>query len=234
MKNNDRNILIYGDPHGNYAPLFEACREQRPDAVLIAGDMTGPKEEPDSIRPIRDELSALIEDDIEIIWTHGNHDTDSADIYDATFGSLHEAHLHGDVRTLRSSGLRVAALGGVFRGHIWFPEVLYEDPARFDSPEHFLAENECSWRGGLPLRHRSSIFPSDAERIRKKGADILLSHEAPSNMSPFGFMALDHLADDMGAKVIFHGHHHTSYEGELMNGVHVRGLGMAEPVRIHI
>ncbi|WP_198014511.1 metallophosphoesterase family protein [Salipiger mucosus] len=230
----ETRLLVYGDPHGNYAPLIDACSAKRPDAMLIAGDMTAPKDEPERIRPIRSELAELLEEDIEIIWTHGNHDTDSPEIHDATFESFPEGHLHGGVRTLKSSGLRVAALGGVFRGQIWYPEMHYEDPARYQCPETFLQEKDCAWRGGLPLRHRSSIFPSDAERIKQIGADILLTHEAPSAVSPHGFLALDQLADDMGAKVIFHGHHHISYADELMNGIQVRGLGLAEPVRVYV
>ena len=234
MKNDDHNILFYGDPHGNYDPLITACHEERPDTVLIAGDMTGPKDGPDRIVPIREAIAPLLRDGIEVIWTHGNHDTDSEEIFDATLGSYPEGHLHGDVRTLAGSDLRIGALGGVFRGTIWFPEMNYEDAARFDSPEHFLSETTSRWRGDLPLRHWSSIFPSDAERIRKLGADILLTHEAPSSMTKHGFMALDQLADDMGAQMIVHGHHHTTFRGQLMNGLHVCGLAKAEPFRIKL
>ncbi|ANT63051.1 hypothetical protein AYJ57_21495 (plasmid) [Salipiger sp. CCB-MM3] len=234
MKNDDQNILFYGDPHGNYAPLISACLAERPDTVLIAGDMTGPKDGPDRIVPIREAIAPLLRDGVEVIWTHGNHDTDSEEIFDATFGSYPERHLHGDVRTLKGSSLRVGALGGVFRGAIWFPEMDYEDAARYDSPEHFMSETDTRWRGDLPLRHWSSIFPSDAERIRNLGADILLTDEAPSNMTKFGFMALDQLADDMGAKMIVHGHHHTASRGRLMNGLHVCGLAKAEPFRFRL
>ena len=53
-------------------------------------------------------------------------------------------------------------------------------------------------------------------------------------MTRHGFLALDQLADDMGAQMIVHGHHHTTFRGQLMNGLHVCGLGKAEPFRIKV
>lgn len=40
--------------------------------------------------------------------------------------------------------------------------------------------------GGIPLRHRTSIFPSDFETLETQQADILISHEAPKP-HPLGF-----------------------------------------------
>lgn len=65
-------------------------------------------------------------------------------------------------------------------------------PATFENPKQYLAR--CGkgnlWRGGLPLTHRSTIFPDDYERLLKQRADILVTHEAPS-AHPHGFAAID-------------------------------------------
>ncbi len=222
-------LYIYGDPHGEYGPLIEACQDEQPDAVLILGDMSS-DENPVSIK---ENLKPISEMGVQIMWVPGNHDTDSEAHFDASFGSMPDENINGRSVDLGDSGLRVAGLGGVFRGKIWYPEQDYEDPARHESQQALLAnlpENE-KFRGGLPLRHHTSIFRSDAENIRNLGADILISHEAPSSIEG-GFLALDQLADDMNVKLIFHGHHHTSYEATLMNGIRVRGVGKREVVRI--
>ena len=33
------SILFYGDPHGQWQPLFEAVEKYRPDAAILLGDM---------------------------------------------------------------------------------------------------------------------------------------------------------------------------------------------------
>lgn len=42
---------------------------------------------------------------------------------------------------------------------------------------------------GIPLRHRTSIFPSDIEALEKQKADILICHEAPKP-HPLDFLLL--------------------------------------------
>lgn len=85
----------------------------------------------------------------------------------------------------------------------------------------------------MPLRHRASIFRSDAAVLQYQKADILITHEAPTSLD-YGFRALDQLAEDLSAKVIIHGHHHHSYEGVLRNGVKVRGAGLRQPIRVKL
>ena len=65
-----------------------------------------------------------------------------------------ERNIHGKVVDIQ--GVRIAGLGGVFRGHIWMPP---NRPMFFD-PIHYCQymSQEKIWRGGLPLRHRTSIF----------------------------------------------------------------------------
>ena len=102
-------------------------------------------------------------------------------------------------------GVRVAGLGGVFRGQIWRPP----EPANYASEQAFVQANglASNWRGGLPLKHGSSIFPSQVEALSRLRADILVTHEGPS-MHRFGFTAIDQLATSMQVKKLFHGHQH--------------------------
>ena len=92
------------------------------------------------------------------------------------------------------------------------------------------------WRGGLSLRHRTSIFPSEVEVLSKQRADILVTHEGPS-MHRHGFYGLDRLADAMGVRHLVHGHLHEnirypddpgrSWTGWCVNGGSFLSLGVA-------
>ncbi|WP_180124868.1 metallophosphoesterase [Rhodoferax sp. BLA1] len=193
-------ILFCGDPHGQFEHIIAAVQEYRPAAVILLGDL-----QPQ--RPLEIELAPILAM-TELWFIHGNHDTDSEADHDHLFGSdLADRNLHG--RVVEIAGLRVAGLGGVFRGKVWTPPA----PARFDTPQQYLAQ--CGkgnlWRGGLPLKHRSTIFPVDYEDLKKQRADILVTHEAPS-AHPHGFAAIDELARRLGVRTTFHGHHHEQLD----------------------
>lgn len=158
----------------------------------------------------------------------GNHETDSAALYDNTFGSaLADRNLHG--RVINIAGCKVAGLGGVFPEQVW----MAPDEPQYHSLEHYLAH--CGkgnhWRGGLPLRQRSTIFPSDYARLKGQAADVLVTHEAPS-CHPHGHRVIDDLARYLGVQQVFHGHHHdhlysaTSYValGYRTAGTGLRGI----------
>ena len=86
-----------------------------------------------------------------------NLTTDSDAIYDNLWKSPLAAHnLHGRVGNMK--GVRIAGLGGVFRGQIWMPDGK-PNYASVGAFLHRVGKNN-TWRGGLPRRHRSSIFPS--------------------------------------------------------------------------
>jgi len=178
-------------------------------------------------RPLEIELASILAQ-TEIWFIHGNHDTDSEVDHDHLFGSkLSDRNLHGKV--VEIAGLRIAGLCGVFRGKVWSPPA----PAIFESPQKYLAR--CGkgnfWRGGLPLSHRSTIFPVDYARLMAQRADILVTHEAPS-AHPHGFAAIDALARRLGVGKTFHGHHHDQldYSAERFRlgfdafGVDFRGI----------
>ncbi|MCK3658214.1 hypothetical protein A4G18_05695 [Pasteurellaceae bacterium Pebbles2] len=192
-------ILFAGDPHGSYAHLYPVLQAQEQKITLvILGDLqlTEPK-------PLED-LAKLC----DIWFIHGNHDSKTPAAFDAIWGSAwKERNLHG--RVVELEGKRIAGLGGVFRGQIWMPP---NKPLFFD-PIHYCqyCPQEKLWRGGLPLRHRSSIFPSDVEMLEQQQADILICHEAPKP-HPLGFQVLNQLAEKMGVKQLYHGHHHESFD----------------------
>lgn len=194
MKNN--RIFFCGDVHGNFAFVIQAVRVHRPAAVVFLGDLQAQ-------RPLEQELEAIL-GLTEIWYIHGNHDTDSQTDHDNLFlSALADRNLHG--RVVEIAGTRIAGLGGVFRGQVWAPP----GHIQFETPKSYTAR--CGrgnlWRGGLPLKHRSTIFPDEYARLVGQRADILITHEAPS-CHPHGFEAIDELARSLRVHTLFHGHQH--------------------------
>jgi hypothetical protein len=189
-------IFFCGDVHGHFEHVIKAVRDQRPAAVVFLGDLQSKQPLDQVLEPIL----ALT----EIWWIHGNHDTDSDADCEHLFGStLADRNLHG--RVVEVAGLRIAGLGGIFRGQVWAPPA----PLIFESQDEYAAR--CGkgnlWRGGLLRKHRSSIFPDDYYRLVGERAEILVTHEAPS-CHPHGFVEIDELAHSLGVRATFHGHHH--------------------------
>lgn len=211
-----KNIFFCGDMHGSFAHILEAVMEHRLDAIVLLGDLQAE-------RPLEVELAEVL-DQTEVWLIHGNHDTASQADHDHLFGSgLAGRNLHGRVALV--AGVRIAGLGGVFRARIWQPPGL----AYFVSQEDFAARSGKGnrWRGGLPLKHRSTIFPAYVERLARERAEVLVSHEAPS-CRPHGYGAIDALATSLGAGQSFHGHHHDSLDYSnhwAAMGVQARGVG---------
>lgn len=221
------SILFYGDPHGHWQPLFDAVAARRPEAVVLMGDM-------DLDEPLDAKLAWLLDAGIDVRWIAGNHDGDDTAWHDRLFHAgrdLDKGNLNGRVQVV--GNLRVAGLGGVFRGQVWNPQS-NPDPALHTRADLYRSVSRAArWRQWIPLKHRVSIFPEDLEALRKaagKGGtvDVLVCHEAPSSHE-HGFEAIDRLARDIGARLIVHGHHHRAYGHEMDGSLHVRGLGLAEP-----
>lgn len=214
-------IYLLGDVHGHFDHVIEIVRRDRPAAIVFLGDL-------DCQRPLH-ELVMPIRDLTDVWFIHGNHDTDSEANYRNLFESeLADRNLHGRVAVI--DGLRVAGLGGVFRGDIWYPP---DEPSYFDFAEYSTmsrsgrtrlskhdlrelhsverprAEMQRLVREGRLRKHRSSIFYAEYERLWGQPADILVIHEAPS-CHPHGFAAIDELARSTGVKRTFHGHHHDN------------------------
>ena len=196
-------ILFAGDPHGSYAHLYPFIQERENVALVILGDLQ---------LTTTTELDNLARH-CDIWFIHGNHDSKTVAAFEAIWGSQwKERNIHGKVVNIQ--GTRIAGLGGVFRGHIWMPP---HRPMFFD-PIHYCqySPQEKIWLGGVPLRHRTSIFPSDVEGLEAQKADILITHEAP-RPHPQGFAVINQLARKMGVKKIFHGHHHDNFDYRPIN-----------------
>jgi predicted phosphodiesterase len=194
MKTN--RIFFCGDVHGNFPFVIQAVRLHRPTAVIFLGDLQAQ-------RPLEQELEAIL-GLTEIWFIHGNHDTDSQADHDNLFlSALADRNLHG--RVVEIAGTRIAGLGGVFRGQVWSPPGQIEFETAKAYAKHCGKGN--LWRGGLPLKHRSTIFPDEYFRLVGQRADILVTHEAPS-CHPYGFEAIDELARSLRVHTAFHGHQH--------------------------
>lgn len=209
----ESKVFFCGDPHGEFEPLIEVVQQHRPAAVVIAGDIQ-------ARRPLDQELASILPF-TEVWWIHGNHDTDSDEDYDNLFESqLGDRNLHGRVVTV--GGIRIAGLGGIFRGQVWMPP---EAPHFTDEAEYLAQCGKGNyWRDGLPRRHRSSIFPAAYYSLMAQRADVLVSHEAPT-CHPHGFNEIDVLIEAMGAQRAFHGHHHESITYPGNGSCRAFGLG---------
>ena len=105
-------ILFCGDLHGQFGHVIEAVLVRQPAAVILLGDLQAQN-------PLEVELAPIL-GHTEIWFIHGNHDTDSDADHDNLFDSaLADRNLHG--RVVEIAGVRIAGLGGVFRGQVWSP-----------------------------------------------------------------------------------------------------------------
>ncbi|MGG5819359.1 metallophosphoesterase family protein [Falsiroseomonas sp. HW251] len=217
-------IIFYGDPHGEWRPLLRACREERPEAVVILGDC-------DLDRPLSQEVAPIAEAGIPVRWIHGNHDIDRPEWHDNLWGDRPGWNLHATAATF--GGRVVVGLGGVFNKMVW-------DVRAQDAQLSFLTRRDMlkatppsqRWRGGLPLRARDAIFLEDIEKLQQFHADILVTHEAPSSHR-HGYSDIDEAAKACRAKLVVHGHHHENYEGVIPDtDVQVRGLARATVFRL--
>lgn len=224
-------IYFLGDVHGNFGHVRKSVLAgRRPEAVLFLGDI-------DAQRPFMEEIAPLLDAGIDVRWIRGNHDTDTKANWNNLAGAM---HLNIDGQVIEMAGVRIAGLGGVFRGEIWYPDRAASDgpEPHYDSYEAYcrsqenkrplrLRNNEAleaslrhleylpganaamidQIRFGKELTHLSTIFWDVYERLWEQRADILVTHEAPS-CHPNGFAAIDELAQAMGVKAVFHGHHH--------------------------
>ena len=211
-------ILFAGDPHRDFSPILRACLDLPAGTLILLGDCDCPA-------PLPTILAPAIAAGWRVHWILGNHDTET----EAAFDHLATAHPQGDLglRVTEVAGLLIAGLPGVFRPRVWDP---HAGGPQFHTRAAFQASlrPEETWRGGLPLWHRDTIFPEDFVRLSAARFDVLVSHEAPTS-HPHGFQVIDDLAHSAGVKWIVHGHHHRSYTAVLPGGVRVRGLGIAEP-----
>lgn len=230
-------IYFLGDVHGRFdhiLPAILADDDHASRSVVFLGDM-------DCNKPFEQLIEPLLKADIDVWFIHGNHDTD----YPHNWAHLADsAHRNLDGRVCEIEGLRIAGLGGVFRGKIWYPrdqnhhkQPLPSGDYDYDDYDDYLAqltrrtprrERDTVKSTKRALKHRSSIFPNVYEQLAQQQADILVTHEAPS-CHPNGFAVLDHLAQRLGVNKVFHGHHHDNLDYQEANarlGFQTHGVGL--------
>ncbi|SOC27447.1 metallophosphoesterase family protein [Thalassospira xiamenensis] len=220
-------ILFYGDPHKKFSHLKDAVAKQKPEHVVILGDL-------ELERSIREELASFFESGIGVWYILGNHDTTTGEQLDWLLEDYPEGNLGTRTVTISSDGtkLTLGGLGGVYRGKVWFPRS--EEPPKFHTRAEYLEKlaHHARWRKGLPLRQRDTIFPEDHQILSAMRCDILVTHEAPSSHVN-GTVELDQLAADMHARLLVHGHMHDSYVGMTSTGIPVRGLDGCELLSVN-
>lgn len=198
--------------------MLEVLRRCRPAHSFFLGDF-------DLERPLDIELADLTSAGSSVYFIHGNHDADRESWHDFVFQSgLASSNVTG--RVVELDGVRVAGLGGVFHADVWHPQNAGGIPKFSTRSEYLSAHSRSMWREGLPLRHRSTIFPEDFNSLAALEADILITHEAPSTHR-YGHSEIDDLAEVLGVKTVVHGHLHQDYRATLRNGIKVIGLPKA-------
>ena len=220
-------ILFCGDPHGQWQHIIDAALHTQARAVILLGDL-------EPARPLHIELAAIRE---RVWFIHGNHDTDhEGNFANVWHSELAERSLHGRVLCL-PCGTRIAGLGGVFRGGVWYPKdaqaAQTSQAPKFRNRQDHARQtpSQDRWHGSVPLRHWSSIYPDEVDQLATQQADILITHEAPG-YHEHGFAELDTLARQMGVRTTVHGHQHDSIDssarwsaqGFASYGVGLRGL----------
>jgi predicted phosphodiesterase len=211
-----RTIWFCGDVHGEFQHVHQALERHPltdlPAAVIFLGDL-------DPEEPLSRIFFRFLDAGIEPWFVHGNHEPEHVSVWQNTLDGW-ERNLHGRVETI--AGLRIAGLGGTFRGEIWYPD----HPEMCDpAPKHLTYDDYIAWLTTLqPIRLRAgvrdsgrarqysaAIFPDVVQELSRQRADVLVTHEAPS-CHPNGFATIDRLARAMGVKTLFHGHHHQDLD----------------------
>ena len=221
-------LLFCGDPHGRFKHIIGAVEKHRPEAVILLGDQT-------AAQPLEIELADIL-NKTEVFWITGNHDTDNEQHHDKLFESKLKGRNIQERGVVSVDGILIAGIGGVFREKVWDGTLL---TARGDmtSPKDFARTCGAGnrWRGGTPLKHRSSIFPSMVDKYRGMRVDVLVTHEAP-DLHKHGNAALTRLAHDLGVRAAFHGHHHQriAHPGGVWQGVSLCGIVALDTVTFEV
>jgi Icc-related predicted phosphoesterase len=148
---------------------------------------------------------------VQVAWIPGNHDSDQEDRWQRLQDCGPALPLHG--RVIDMNGVRVGGLGGVFMGRVWRPPEAALVPERRDVAKRPLRRHE-RLHPPQPGLH-TAIYEAEWIALGCQGADILITHEAPS-CHEYGFEALNELARALRVVRAFHGHHHDDHTAEYL------------------
>jgi predicted phosphodiesterase len=228
------SIWLLGDVHSGFVHIHRALDAaiDKPAALVFLGDI-------EPTRPFHELVSPIRAQGIDVRWIIGNHDTDSEQSY-RNLSDPESMAMNIDGRIVTIAGIKIAGLGGVFRGHIWLPP---DEPVfnRYDDFRKDFAHRQGLKRrlekmdpisqladeakNGRLRKHHSSVFPEVYERLYGDRADVLCTHEAP-HPHPHGFQALHDLAQAMGCKASFHGHQHDNLAYPIQGNCQPYGVGL--------
>ena len=195
--------------------------------VILLGDM-------ECTSPLDHHVAPILATGATLHWIFGNHDADGgpemwANLADPARNPLTApSALHGRVTDI--GGLRIAGLGGTFHTRIWNPPHKPRLTSRDQLPAD-MATLGPGWSADSATALARTlatlaIWPEDIDRLATQRADILVTHEAPSSHRS-GAAVLDTLARAMGAKLVVHGHHHTTYRATAPDGLQAQGVAAA-------
>lgn len=215
-------VTFAGDTHGRLDHLAEAPAD---DVIIHVGDFA----------PVDRPVSELLPPGVleRFYFIPGNHDYDRPEYRRRLLEdpALADRCIHRQVTQF--SAVRVAGLGGVFKGRMWFPKDSLGEPG-YPGPSSYIrtlpkkdrdnADNSRPMRGAIWYEHW--------EQLARGSADVLVTHEAPTAHEQ-GFFGVDELARRLGVSTIVHGHHHTDYQSTICNGsIRVIGVGLRGLTRL--
>jgi hypothetical protein len=183
-------LYLVGDPHGSFRDINSQLCRLPPGVVVTLGDH-------DLVVPYRVAMAPAISAGHQCYFIPGNHDLEFG--YDLLWADYGARNISGHVAEL--GGWRVAGLGGIFMGRVWYPRT-EEDQPKFRNRQEMLRSKGTLGEFGKNTVEQI-IFPDDVDRLSRQRADILVTHEsAPPHKH--GFQALGKLAADM--RVTYHAH----------------------------
>ena len=147
-------LVFFGDPHGQFEKLLRAGLADTTTCLFILGDFFDREFDDNAIDSLRDVFNEFERKQRDFYYITGNHDAASLALHKFLYEEFADHNLNGRIVTLGNSGVRVAGLGGVFRGRIWFPQSAnLANTIKFRSPEELLQSTPRHERveDGLPL-----------------------------------------------------------------------------------
>ncbi len=225
-------IWFLGDNHAHFDHIDQAIADAKvkPSAVIFLGDIEAPI-------PLEHCIENILRADVQVYWIRGNHDTDTEE----NWRNLLSPKAMGrniDGKIVEIDGVKIAGLGGVFRGEIWYPRASSNAEAiapRFRSYDEYrkdlqqkqglkrrLSKMDIVQGQAIPDRLALLVDETRNGKLRKHSSSIfpdtyaalarqradILVTHEAPSCHPHGVAVIDELARSMRCKMAVHGHHH--------------------------